>query len=73
MGVFDKYKLKGKAVDPVCHMEVEKSNPPGGKAVHEGVDHYFCGAPCRAKFVADPQRFLGPGSEGGPHQMGGRP
>ena len=42
--------------DPVCGMSVTRESPH--KATHEGQDHYFCSGGCRAKFVADPHRYL---------------
>jgi len=48
----------GGAVDPVCGMTVDPhtaKNP----ADHRGQTYYFCSAGCRAKFVADPQKYLG--------------
>ena len=30
------------------------------RATHAGRDYFFCGAGCRAKFVADPSRYLSP-------------
>jgi xanthine dehydrogenase accessory factor len=46
------------AIDPVCHMEVEVA---GARHVAEvdGVMYYFCCPGCRARFVKDPQRYLG--------------
>ena len=46
------------AIDPVCGMTVAIE---GAKevAVHEGVTYYFCGAHCRRRFEADPDRFVG--------------
>ena len=44
------------AIDPICNMEVQKSNPPGGTARHEGQSYYFCGASCRHEFESDPAR-----------------
>jgi P-type Cu+ transporter len=45
--------------DPVCGMTVE---PAAAKyrAEHDGVTYYFCAAVCRAKFVADPAKYLTP-------------
>ena len=42
--------------DPVCGMKVN----PVTALRHEHGDriHYFCGEKCRAKFVADPRRYL---------------
>jgi P-type Cu+ transporter len=41
--------------DPVCGMTVLENSPHS--AVHEGQKFFFCSAGCRAKFVADPQRY----------------
>jgi len=46
--------------DPVCGMTVDPATAKGGSAVHGGVTFHFCSAGCRAKFVADPQRWLAP-------------
>jgi Cu+-exporting ATPase len=44
--------------DPVCGMDVD---PHSTKHRHEhaGRTHHFCSAGCRAKFAADPERYLG--------------
>jgi Cu+-exporting ATPase len=49
----------GKAKDPVCGMSVD---PAAGKPsfTHEGQTYYFCREGCRTKFMADPDRYLGP-------------
>jgi len=47
------------ARDPVCGMTVEPASAKH-RAVHEGATHYFCSAGCRAKFIADPGKFLRP-------------
>jgi Cu+-exporting ATPase len=44
--------------DPVCGMAVDEDAPH--RAVHDGVLYRFCCAGCRAKFVADPRRYLDP-------------
>ncbi len=46
-------------VDPVCGMRVEARASPH-RARHDGRDYAFCGGGCRAKFVADPERYLSP-------------
>ncbi len=47
------------AVDPVCGMVVTiKLDSLAAK--HDGHLYYFCGPKCRAKFVADPAKFLTP-------------
>jgi P-type Cu+ transporter len=48
----------GLVKDPVCGMSVDPATAKH-RADHEGRDHYFCSAGCRAKFVADPGRYLG--------------
>src|SRR5215831_1095680 len=49
----------GGVIDPVCGMTVDPRT-----AKHRADDHghpyYFCSAGCRAKFVADPRKYLGP-------------
>ncbi|MGB3271424.1 MAG: heavy metal translocating P-type ATPase, partial [Xanthobacteraceae bacterium] len=49
----------GKVKDPVCGMSVD---PAAGKPsyTHEGQTYYFCREGCRTKFIADPDRYLGP-------------
>ena len=44
--------------DPVCHMQVEVKNPPGGTHEHSGQTYYFCGAGCRVAFSKDPDAYL---------------
>ena len=45
------------AKDPVCAMDVDTANPPGGTALHNGTTYYFCGAGCKKAFEADPARY----------------
>ena len=47
--------------DPVCGMTVAPDSPHHAR--HDGVDHRFCSARCRERFVADPARFLSPAAE----------
>jgi xanthine dehydrogenase accessory factor len=44
------------AIDPVCHMEVDRSTPL--RATHAGTTYYFCADSCRRKFVKSPARYL---------------
>jgi len=46
-------------IDPVCGMTVDLGNPRGGKAIYRGQEIGFCSPSCKAKFEADPERFLG--------------
>jgi len=50
---------KDAAKDPVCGMSVDPAKT-AHHAEHAGATYHFCGAGCRAKFVADPQRYLSP-------------
>src|SRR5829696_5505877 len=45
-------------VDLVCGMKVAADSPH--HATHAGHDYRFCSAGCRAKFVADPVKYLKP-------------
>jgi P-type Cu+ transporter len=42
--------------DPVCGMSVSRQSKH--QAEHEGMDYFFCSAGCRAKFIADPAKYL---------------
>lgn len=44
--------------DPVCHMQVIISNPPGGTTEHDGKIYYFCGPGCRVAFEKEPVAYL---------------
>ena len=46
--------------DPVCGMEVDPA-VTAHHAEHEGDAFHFCSAGCRARFVADPERYVGYG------------
>ena len=48
----------GMVKDPVCGMMVDPHVTPH-RAEHAGRTQYFCSAGCRAKFLADPGRYLG--------------
>ncbi|MGA0542947.1 heavy metal translocating P-type ATPase [Neotabrizicola sp. VNH66] len=48
-----------KVKDPVCGMMVDPHTTQH-KAEHAGPPYYFCSAGCRAKFLADPERYLDP-------------
>src|SRR5690606_32195080 len=49
------------AVDPVCGMTVDPA-ATAHLADHDGERFHFCSASCRTRFVANPQRYLDPGS-----------
>ena len=46
-------------IDPVCGMTVDPHTAKH-RAEHHSHPYYFCSAGCRTKFVADPQKYLGP-------------
>ena len=48
----------GGVLDPVCGMTVDPHTAKH-RADHRGHTYYFCSAGCRAKFAADPQKYLG--------------
>src|SRR5439155_5598401 len=45
-------------IDPVCGMTVDPHTAKH-RADHRGHTYYFCSAACRARFVSDPQKYLG--------------
>ena len=45
------------AKDPICAMDVDTANPPGGTATSAGKTYYFCGTGCRATFEKDPGKY----------------
>ncbi len=46
------------AIDPVCLMEVDTENPPGGQSEYQGVSYYFCGPGCKVAFDRNPDHVL---------------
>jgi Cu+-exporting ATPase len=48
----------GGAVDPVCDMTVDP-HKMAHRHSHQGRTYYFCSDGCRAKFAADPAKYLG--------------
>jgi Cu+-exporting ATPase len=53
---------KGWAHDPVCRTIVDPARTRH-KAEHAGATYYFCGSDCREKFVAQPARYVAPGTD----------
>jgi Cu+-exporting ATPase len=45
------------ATDPVCGMKVDPAKTPH-HFTYGGADYHFCGAGCRTKFAADPNKYL---------------
>jgi Cu+-exporting ATPase len=52
----------GAARDPVCGMRVDPATAKH-RAEHAGAAYFFCGAGCKAKFAADPGKYLAPKTE----------
>jgi P-type Cu+ transporter len=48
----------GIAIDPVCDMEVDMSNPRGGVYEYKNTTYYFCGPGCNRAFQKDPEGYL---------------
>ena len=53
-------------VDPICKMEVDTSNPPGGQTDYQGTSYYFCAPGCKVVFEKDPEKYLSEDWEGLP-------
>jgi Cu+-exporting ATPase len=49
----------GRVKDPVCGMSVDPATTPH-RADHAGRSFHFCSAGCRAKFLADPEKYRAP-------------
>jgi P-type Cu+ transporter len=45
------------AIDPVCGMKVDPATSPH-RLAHRDHAYHFCSAGCRAKFAADPEKYL---------------
>ena len=58
MKLLDRLRGRSTAIDPVCHMEVDTKNPPGGTLEHDGETYYFCGPGCRLNFEEDPAGYV---------------
>ena len=46
------------AIDPVCKMDVDEGNPPGGTSERDGTTYYFCAPGCKVVFDRDPAKYL---------------
>ncbi|HEY4345688.1 MAG TPA: heavy metal translocating P-type ATPase [Parvibaculum sp.] len=55
--------------DPVCGMSVDPATTKHS-APHKGETYYFCSAGCRARFIADPGKYLAPKREEAPGPEG---
>ena len=57
--------------DPVCGMTVTAESPH--RHEHEGRTYFFCSEKCRAKFAADPAKYLAPAPADGARARRRRP
>ena len=55
------------AIDPICKMEVDTDNPPGGQSDYQGSSYYFCAPGCKVAFDQEPEKYL-PGEVDAPVQ-----
>ena len=46
------------AVDPVCQMDVDVDNPPGGQSDYQETTYYFCAPGCKVAFDGEPEKYL---------------
>ncbi len=49
--------VAGGAVDPVCHMRVERDSA-AGRLRHDDTDYWFCSLACAQGFAAAPDRYV---------------
>ncbi len=54
------------AIDPICKMNVDTGNPPGGQSEHQGTTYYFCAPGCKVAFENDPEKYLADDWQGMP-------
>jgi YHS domain-containing protein len=60
------------SIDPICKMEVDTKNPPGGNSEYQGEIYYFCAPGCKLAFDQDPDKYLSAETEA-PIQQEKRP
>ena len=56
------------AVDPICQMDVDVDNPPGGQSEYQGTTYYFCAPGCKVAFDGEPEKYLTGQSVGQPSE-----
>lgn len=54
------------AIDPVCGMEVDMSNP-AGTSEYNGQTYYFCSPGCKRAFDKEPEKYLSGQAQSGHH------
>ena len=58
------------ALDPICKMDVDINNPPGGHSEYNGEMYYFCAPGCKVTFDKDPDKYLTENSDCSDHVHG---
>ena len=58
------------AIDPICRMEVDTDNPPGGQSEYQGTSYYFCAPGCKVAFDKEPEKYLSEQPETPPKRVG---
>jgi YHS domain-containing protein len=53
----EQYQADNYVTDPVCHMRINRLFAPE-KTEYAGQTYFFCVPACKAKFVADPDKYL---------------
>jgi Cu+-exporting ATPase len=66
----DQHDAPERVADPVCGMMVDPA-AARHRATHDGREYFFCGARCRERFVAEPERFLAPKVTNPPAEVAG--
>ncbi len=46
------------AIDPICQMDVDTDNPPGGQSEHNDKIYYFCAPGCKVTFDKEPEKYM---------------
>ena len=46
------------AIDPICQMDVDTDNPPGGQSEHNDKTYYFCAPGCKMAFDKEPEKYM---------------
>ena len=55
------------AIDPICQMDVDTDNPPGGQSEHDGTTYYFCAPGCKVAFDKEPEKYVSEAHDHGGH------
>ena len=55
------------ALDPICKMDVDIDNPPGGLSEYSGEMYYFCAHGCKVTFDKNPDKYLTENSDESDH------